>query len=145
MCKTVEGFMEVSELVQPGMQREETFPVEAHHTARHVGSGSARVLATPWMIAFMEQTAHRLLASLLPQGYSSVGVLVDVRHTAPSPVGSLVRVRVEVLAVNGTRVDFAVQAWDQGEEIGAGQHQRVVIDEARFLRRVEAKSAALNL
>jgi fluoroacetyl-CoA thioesterase len=135
--------MEVSELIKPGLWREEAFHVEERQAAIHVGSGSARVLATPWMIAFMEQTAHRLLATRLPPGYSSVGVLVNVRHIAPSPVGSPVRVRVEVLEVDGQRVNFMVQAWDPSELIGEGQHQRVVIDEARFLRRVEAKSAAL--
>ncbi len=131
--------MDLSALIQPGMILETTFQVEAQHSAAHIGSGSLRVLATPIMIAFMESTSHRLLAQRLPPGYSSVGMLVNVRHLAPSPMGSTVRVRSEVLEVDGLRVTFKVQAWDQSEQIGDGQHQRVVIDEARFLRRVEAK------
>jgi len=94
------------------------------------------------VIAFMESTSHRLLAQRLPAGYSSVGMLVNVRHLAPTPLGSSVRVLSEVLEVDGLRVTFSVQAWDQSKQIGDGQHQRMVIDEARFLRRVEAKSSS---
>jgi len=134
--------MDLSEFIKPGMSLETTFQVEAQHSAAHIGSGSLRVLATPVMIAFMESTSHRLLAQRLPAGYSSVGMLVNVRHLAPTPLGSSVRVLSEVLEVDGLRVTFSVQAWDQSEQIGDGQHQRMVIDEARFLRRVEAKSSS---
>ena len=134
--------MDLSALIKPGMSLETTFQVEAQHSAAHIGSGSLRVLATPIMIAFMESTSHRLLAQRLPAGYSSVGMLVNIRHLAPTPLGSSVRVLSEVLEVDGLRVTFSVQAWDQSEPIGDGQHQRMVIDEARFLRRVEAKSSS---
>jgi predicted thioesterase len=99
-----------------------------------------RVLATPWMIAYMEHTARKFMGEHLPEGYSSVGVRVDVRHLAPTPVGNTVKVRVEILSVDGSRIDFRVEAWEGEEKIGDGQHQRVVIDEARFLRRVAAKA-----
>ncbi len=131
--------MELDQIIKAGMSKEEVFLVEERHSALHVGSGSVRVLATPWMIGFMERVCQRLLAEHLPQGYSSVGVRVDVQHLAPSPVGSLVRVRGEILSLDGGKVNFKVEAWDGEEQIGAGQHQRVVIDEARFLRRVAAK------
>lgn len=132
------GYMQA---IQPGLKREETFRVEQANTARHIGSGSARVLATPWMVAFMERVAHRLLAERLPPGYSSVGVALEVRHSAPSPVGSLVRVQAEVVEVDATRVTFTVEATDEVEAIGSGRHERVVVEEARFLRRVQAKQA----
>ena len=134
--------MDLSALIKPGMSLETTFQVEAQHSAAHLGSGSLRVLATPVMIAFMESTSHRLLAQRLPAGYSSVGMLVNVRHLAPTPLGSSVRVLSEVLEVDGLRVTFSVQAWDQSEPIGDGQHQRMVIEEARFLRRIEVKSSS---
>ena len=127
------------EVIQKGMIREEMFQVAEEHTAIHVGSGDSRVLATPWMIAFMERVAHRLLAENLPPGESSVGVLVDVRHLAPTPIGAAVRVQVEIVTVDGAQVIFSVQAWDQAEKIGEGRHQRVLINEARFQRRVEGK------
>ena len=131
--------MDIDEVIQKGMVREEMFQVAEEHTAIHVGSGGSRVLATPWMIAFMERVAHRLLAENLPAGESSVGVLVDVRHLAPTPIGAAVRVQAEIVTVAGTQVTFSVQAWDQAEKIGEGRHQRVLINEARFLRRVEGK------
>lgn len=134
--------MDLTELIRPGMSREETFPVGDEQTAIHVGSGSSRVLATPWMIAFMERVSHRLLAERLPQGTSSVGVLVQVEHLAPTPVGAEVRVRSEVQQVERNRVTFAVEARDSQELVGQGTHRRVVIDEARFLRRVESKQQA---
>ena len=131
--------MDIAEVIQKGMTREEIFQVAEEHTALTVGSGASRVLATPWMIAFMERVAHRLLAENLPAGESSVGVLVDVHHLAPTPIGAEVRVQVEIVTLEGARVNFSVQAWDQAEKIGEGCHQRVVINEARFLRRVEGK------
>lgn len=131
--------MDLTQLVQPGLIREETYTVEDQHSALAVGSGAARVLATPWMIAFMERAAHRLLAERLPEGSSSVGVQVDVRHTAPTPVGNRVQVTVEVTEVNALLVSFAVRLKDDYEVVGEGRHQRVVIDAARFERRVEAK------
>ena len=131
--------MDLTELIQPGLEREESFMVEDEQTAIQIGSGGSRVLATPWMIAFMERVSHRLLAGKLPKGYSSVGVLVNVRHLAPTPVGSQVRVHTQIVSLDGWKVVFHVQAWDSSEQIGDGQHERFVIDEARFLRRVAGK------
>lgn len=127
------------EIFQPGMDREESFLIEEEHTAMHVGSGTSRVLATPWMIAYMERNSHRLLAKSLPDGYSSVGVQVNVRHLAPTPVGKSVRVHSQITEIDGLRITFTVQAWDEVEKIGDGTHQRYVIEVARFLKRVESK------
>lgn len=131
--------MDLNEFLQPGMHNEETFQVTDERTAIQVGSGASRVLATPWMITFMERVSHRMLAAILPKGYSSVGVVVNVRHLAPTPVGEVVSVRTEIKAIDGWRVDFYVEAWDSKEKIGEGEHQRFVIDEQRFLKRVADK------
>jgi len=131
--------MQSSEPYVVGMQSEQTFLVEEKYTAGHIGSGSLRVLATPSMIAFMERVAANFMQSQLPPGSSSVGVAVDVRHLAATPVGCTVRVTCEVTAIDGRRVDFAVEAWDEFEKVGEGRHRRVVIDVERFLKRLEAK------
>jgi fluoroacetyl-CoA thioesterase len=131
--------MDTIELFHPGMTREDSFPVTLENSAIHLGSGSSRVLATPWMIAFMERVSHRLLTCCLPDGYSSVGTHLDVRHLAPTPVGATIRVKAELLSIDGNRIQFKIEAWDDQEKIGEGTHERVVIDEARFLRRVEKK------
>lgn len=131
--------MDYSEIIQPGMTSEETFEVKEEHLASHVGSGAMRVLATPWLIDFMEGTSHRMIARRLPEGYSSVGTEVNMRHLAPTPLGGKVRVKAEVLSIDGIKVTLNVQAWDETEQVGSCNHQRVIIDEARFLKRVAAK------
>jgi fluoroacetyl-CoA thioesterase len=132
--------MDVNELIHPGMSLEKTFVVQEQHLAPHLGSGSLRVLATPAMISFMEGISHALLAQHLPEGYSTVGVHIDVRHLAPTPLGGSVRVKTQVMQINGIQVQFDVEAWDEREQIGSGLHERVVIEQARFMRRIAAKS-----
>lgn len=134
----------ISDCVKPGMMEEAIFHVQDEHMAVHVGSGSSRVLATPWMIAFMERAAHRLMASCLPDGFTSVGIHVDVRHLAASPNSSTIRVTAEVLSVDGLQVSFAVRAWDEFDLIGEGQHTRYVVDHERFIKRVEDKRSSQN-
>ncbi|MCJ7660238.1 MAG: thioesterase family protein [Anaerolineales bacterium] len=131
--------MELSEIIKPGMMSEKTFSVEERHSAVQAGSGGVAVLATPWMIAFMENAAFNLLESVLPDGFSSVGVLVEVRHLAPTPIGGEVRVQVEVTEVEDSGVSFGVRAWDKSEQIGQGVHLRGVVEKDRFLKRVNAK------
>ncbi len=135
--------MDLSEFFHPGMTREDNFEIILENSAIHLGSGSSRVLATPSMIAFMERVSHRLLTCCLPDGFSSVGTHVDVRHLAPTPVGATIHVRAEVLSLDENLISFLVEAWDNLEKIGEGKHERVVIDEARFWRRVEKKLTSL--
>lgn len=132
--------MDYNELIKPGMTFEDTFEVREEHLAWHIGSGTLSVLATPWLIDFMESVSHRLIAQYLPEGSSSVGTEVNMRHLAPTPPGSKVRVKAEVLAVEGAKVSLYVQAWDETELVGTCNHQRFIIDEKRFLKRVAAKA-----
>lgn len=131
--------MDLNQVITEGMKREETFQVGEENAAIHVGSGSSPVLATPWMIAFMERVSHRLLEEHLSSGETSVGVYLEIKHLAPTPVGATVQVRTEVVEVAGNQVTFKVQAEDHVEKVGEGIHRRAVIDEERFLRRVKAK------
>jgi len=132
--------MNVADLIKPGTSLEKVFIVDEDKTAHHLGSGDSRVLATPCMIAFMERLCNQMLSEVLPEDYSSVGVLVTVHHLAPTPVFCQVKVKAEVLSIDGNSVTFSVQAWDDHDQVGAGQHQRVVIDVNRFLKRVSEKS-----
>lgn len=130
------------EIFQAGMFAEQSFLVSEDHTAVHLGSGDLRVLATPWMIAFMERTGRDLLGTKLPDGFSSVGVHLDIRHLAPTPVGVTVTARAEILSVEGAKVQFQVTVRDAHELLGQGTHLRVIISEARFLERLRAKSSS---
>lgn len=132
--------MLLSDLITPGMVREETFLVEEQHTAYHIGSGDERVLGTPWMISFMERVSNRLIAENLAEGQMSVGVHVDVHHLAATPMNAEIRVRAEVLEVVKNRVKLSIKAWDSKDKIGQGTHLRAVVDKARFMTRVLTKS-----
>jgi predicted thioesterase len=129
------------ENIETGLTGERTATVIEELLATNLGSGGVEVYATPAMIALMESAAVAAIAPLLPEGQGSVGIALDVRHLAATPPGQQVRARAEVTAVDGRKVTFAVQAWDEHELIGEGTHTRYVIDVARFLARAEAKRA----
>ncbi len=105
--------------------------VRRSDTAIEVGSGTLPVLATPIMIALMEAAACDALAGHLPSGATSVGSHMDVRHLAPSAVGTPVTATARIIEVKGARVVFEVHATHEsgGEtvEIGAGTHTRVIV------------------
>lgn len=109
------------------------------HTAPHVGSGKVAVLATPVMVNLMEAAALDAAERFLPPGHQSLGTHLDVRHIAATPVGMTARARAEVVAVEGRKIHFKVEAWDERELIGDGTHVRVVVNVARFDERVQAK------
>jgi predicted thioesterase len=106
-----------------------------------LGSDSARVFATPWMIAHMEWTARDAIKPFLDEGWDSVGTLVNVRHLGATPIGMAVRFEAEVLKVDGNRVMFRVDAWDEQEKIGEGTHERFVVQIGKFATRLAAKVA----
>ena len=132
--------MKKNSLITPGTFREKVFLVEEQHTAYAVGSGDEKVLGTPWMIAFMERVSNRLVNEHLPKGQMSVGVHLDVRHLAATPVKVEIRVRAEILEVVKNQVKLSVEAWDTKDKIGEGTHLRAVVDKDRFMARVLAKS-----
>src|SRR6202162_276243 len=113
--------------------------VGPEHTAPFVGSGRIAVLATPVMINLFEAAALAAVEHLLPPGHQSLGIHLDVSHTAATPVGLRVTATAEVVAVEGRTVTFKVAARDEFEEIGGGTHQRVVVSVARFDERVQRK------
>ncbi|MBV8751432.1 MAG: thioesterase family protein [Hyphomicrobiales bacterium] len=127
--------------LRPGMKGSAEIVVGEEHTAPFVGSGRVRVLATPVMINLMEAAALDAVEKLLPEGHQSLGIHLDVRHYAATPVGMRVRVTAELVNVDGRTLDFRVEARDEKEAIGDGLHQRVVVNVARFDQRVQRKIA----
>jgi fluoroacetyl-CoA thioesterase len=98
------------------------------------------VLATPVMIMVMENAALNAIKPYLDPGQSALGTRVDVSHLAATPVGRKVTGLAEVTKVDGRRIEFTVQAFDEAEQIGAGTHQRTLIDLAKFAERLRAKT-----
>ncbi len=126
-------------VLHPGLTGTSTLRVAPEHTAPHVGSGRVAVLATPVMINVIEAAALNAVEHLLPEGHQSLGIHLDVRHFAATPVGVLVTATAEVTAVQGRTITFRVEARDEREPIGQGTHQRVVVNVARFDERVQRK------
>jgi fluoroacetyl-CoA thioesterase len=126
--------------IRVGLTNERTVTVTNAITAPHIGSGSVAVLATPYMIGLMEQTSHEMVAPLLPPEQSTVGMLVHVRHLAATPMGMDVHIHSELVAIDGRRLTFKVEAFDAVEKVGEGTHERMIIDLARFLDRLKRKS-----
>lgn len=128
--------------IRPGLRGTAELIVAEEHTAPHVGSGRIAVLATPVMINLIEAAALKAAEHLLPEGHQSLGIHLDVRHFAATPVGLRVTATARVVAVEGRTITFEVEAQDQREPIGDGTHQRVVVSEARFAERVRRKLEA---
>src|SRR3990170_1339463 len=114
--------------------------VTPERTASHIGSGALRVYATPAMALFVERTCCDLVEPHLEAGQTTVGVELRIRHLAPTPLGSTVRLRAEVAAVEGESIEFLARLWDEQDQVGEVEHRRRVVDVERFLRRVEAKA-----
>jgi len=133
--------MNLGEVLHPGLTGSASLVVAAEHTATHVGSGRIPVFATPMLLSLLEAAALDAVEQRLPEGHHSLGTRVDMRHTAATPVGMRVRAEAELLAVDGRSLRFRVTAWDERELIGEGTHERVVVDAARFNRRIEEKAA----
>jgi predicted thioesterase len=105
-----------------------------------MGNSGVHVLATPRLVALLEQAAIRAVAPHLPAGATTVGTRLDVRHLAATPVGFRVRVRAVLREVDGRRLVYGVEAHDDAERIADGTHERFQVDQARFLARVEEKT-----
>lgn len=125
--------------LSPGLKAEVRCKVTPEITARHLGSGNVEVLATPAMIALMEQAAVQAVDPLLPEGYKTVGVAVDVKHMAPTPVGMEVRATAELLEIDGRKLLFRVEAYDEKEKVGEGFHRRAIVDIEQFAARILSK------
>lgn len=128
-------------MLQPGLSLDLTFSVTPDLTAKTVGSGTLDVLATPIMIARMEQAAWTAVAPHLADGEGTVGTLMNVQHLSPTPVGMDVTCRAQLVQVEGRRLVFQVSAWDARGPVGQGSHERAVIQNERFVEKAQKKLA----
>lgn len=125
--------------LKPGIEGSaETF-VELADTALEVGSGSLRVYATPCMAALMEGAAVNCLEGLLPEDQTTVGTVLNIRHTAATPVGMNVRAVAALKVCDGRKLTFEITASDETGQIGAAEHERVIVTTERFLQKTYEK------
>jgi predicted thioesterase len=126
--------------ITPGLTGQAKMVVGTRDTALRVGSGAIEVLATPVMIALLEEAALDAIEAHLPEGMQSLGTHLSVSHVAATPVGMEVTATARLVAVEGRQLTLEVEARDAVDLIGAGTHTRVVVTAERFVARVAAKS-----
>lgn len=126
----------------PGMSGTVSFQVGEENLASTVGSGEARVFATPMLVAGIEQAAVAVIRGFLAPGQTSVGIHIDIYHRAASPPGSTITFEATLTEIspNGRGLSFDVRAWDEGGEIGEGKHERVIVERDKFEARALARA-----
>jgi fluoroacetyl-CoA thioesterase len=123
-----------------GAQGRYVHRVESAHLAnRFKDAILPPVFSTPYLILIMENAALNAVKQYLEEGESAVGTRVDVRHLVATPVGREVVGHAEVTGSEGRKIFFRVWATDGEEPIGAGTHERMVVNSARIVERMAAK------
>ena len=125
--------------LRPGLEGRAETAVELADTALEVGSGSLLVYATPCMVALMEGAACEAIEAGLSEGETTVGIELNLKHTAATPVGLEVRAEAEVTAVEGKIITFRITAYDEAGVIGEATHKRACVNTQKFLDRTYAK------
>jgi fluoroacetyl-CoA thioesterase len=125
-----------------GLKKRIEKTVEEKDTAKAVASGLAEVYATPSMITMMEHAAYSAVEDCLPEGCTTVGTAIDVKHLAATPVGLKVRAEAELTEIEGRKLKFSIEAYDEYEKIGEAVHYRYIVDKQRFLDKAYGKGKA---
>lgn len=123
----------------PGITGEKSVAVTIENTALAMGSGTLRVFATPAMIALIEGCCAESVEDLLDEGITSVGTKIDIEHLAATPLGVSVLCKSRLVAVDGRRLDFEVEVYDNTALVGKGKHTRFTVDADIFLKKAYAK------
>ena len=119
-----------------GMRDEMTWEVtEELATTR----GDYKVFSTPGMTRFVEMTAHKLVGPHLKPGQGQVGLQVNIRHMAPTPIGKNVRCEVELTAIERRKGTFKMKVFDDVEQIGEAEHDRYIVDLEKYMAKLKAK------
>lgn len=127
--------------LEPGLKFSVNYTVTDKDTAAAYGSGGLDVLATPKLVALMENAALNCVKPHLDEGMDTVGTHLDVSHLSPTPVGMKVTAESELIEIDRRRLVFAVKAYDETGLIGEGKHERFIVDMDKFTAKCEAKMA----
>lgn len=107
--------------------------------AVNVGSGSLRVLATPTVVALMEEASTKLADNFLDEGLTTVGTMVEIQHISPSPIGAKIKVESKLISNDGRSFKFEVTAYDNAGMIANGTHNRVSVKSEKFQKKADEK------
>lgn len=123
-------------MVETGLKYTSQMIVSKQLTAQSMGSGDMAVLATPAMMALMENAAMLAVAPHLPEGCTTVGGHIAASHLRPSKIGDSVEATATVTKVDGKKIEFKVEARSNGTIIGEGTHLRFIVDRKKFMDRL---------
>ena len=126
-------------MLATGIQGEKKEQVTQENTALTMKSGALKVYATPAMIALMEKTAWTSVADELDEGCGTVGISLNVAHSAPTPLGMKVTCESELTGIDGRKLTFYVKAYDEKGVIGEGTHERFIIQNEKFQKKANMK------
>ncbi|MGI6315065.1 MAG: thioesterase family protein [Christensenellales bacterium] len=124
------------EAIRQGITR---LTVTEAHTARAVGSGTLEVLATPVLASLLERAAWQAVQEELEEGRTTVGVSLELRHNAPTPIGGKVTAVAVLTAIEGRKMTFALSASDDAGEVAEGTHVRVIVEGSRLEQKAAAR------
>ena len=132
--------------IKIGTTKERVIKTNSNQTTSFLWEGE-NVLSTPSMISELEETCRLLLKDffLKEKEWDSVGTIVDIKHIAMTPVGSIIRLKAVIESVNNRRVMFNVEVFDDIEKIGEGKHERFIINIAKFKSKFEEKKGKLHV
>ena len=123
-------------MIEIGLKHTSELTVTDTVTAVNVGSGDMPVLATPMMMALMENAAMLAIRDELPEGQTTVGGHIESSHLKPSKVGDVVRAEAEVTKVDGRKIEFKVSAYSGDMLLGEGTHLRFIVDREKFMSKL---------
>lgn len=126
-------------MLETGIKGRQEITVTKENSASAVGSGLLDVFATPAMVALMEKTAWMSIAPYLDEGEGTVGTKLDLAHTSATPVGMCVWCESELIEVDGRRLVFKVEAFDDKGSVGGGTHERFIIKNEKFMAKALSK------
>lgn len=127
-------------MLEVGMTGHQELVVTEELTAKAMGSGELNVFATPAMLALMEKTAYQSVACELEEGSGSVGTMVNLTHSAASPVGMKITCDSKLIAMDGRKLVFEIEAKDDAGVIGQATHERFIIYNEKFQAKTDAKN-----
>ena len=127
-------------MLKEGVKGTQEIMVTEENTAKVMGSGALDVFATPAMIALMEKTAWTSVADELDDGCGTVGISLNVAHSAPTPLGMKVTCESELTGIDGRKLTFYVKAYDEKGVIGEGTHERFIIQNEKFQKKANMKN-----
>jgi len=123
--------------IPDGITNKREYLVEEKHAADFLGSGKVEVLSTPSMILMMEQTAMLAAQEYLPEGWVTVGIVVNIRHLKATPKGEKVTIVAKLKEQDRRRLVFEVAAFHGEEKIGEGLHERFIVNKEKFIASIK--------